>query len=183
LDRPAADAVGVAGPFGAERIEKELLVERFLDVELVAGESFTGDSTGGVFNAILHKEPTDVARLNTAVPAELERIIGKAMEKDRDLPYTTAAELRTDLKRLKRDSSSGKVRRDSGSIRTTSGMEAAVTNAPLVATGKVAELPQQSSSLFSRKWTVPFLLLLFVAAVFATGFFRGWFKTGLARTA
>jgi serine/threonine protein kinase/Tol biopolymer transport system component len=143
---------------------------------------FTGDSTGGVFDAILHKEPTDAVRLNTAVPGELERIIGKAMEKDRDLRYTTAVELRTDLRRLKRDSSSSKVPRDSGSIRTTSGTEAAVTNAKLAATANVAEIPQQSSRLFSRKWTASLILLLSVAGVFATGFFRRWYRSGLART-
>ena len=75
---------------------------------------FTGDSTGGVFDAILHKEPARVVKLNGGLPAELERIIDKAMEKDRELRYTTAAELRTDLKRLKRDTSSGKVARGSG---------------------------------------------------------------------
>jgi eukaryotic-like serine/threonine-protein kinase len=71
---------------------------------------FTGESTGAVFEAILHKEATEAARLNTGVPAELQRIIDKAMEKDRDLRYYTAGDLRGDLKRLKRDSSSGKVK-------------------------------------------------------------------------
>src|SRR5215469_7500062 len=65
---------------------------------------FTGDTSGGVFDAILHKEPTEAVRLNTAVPTELQRIIDKAMEKDRELRYLTAADLRADLKRLKRDS-------------------------------------------------------------------------------
>src|SRR5271170_2733135 len=69
---------------------------------------FVGESAGGVFDAILHKEPTEAVRLNAAVPVELERIIGKAMEKDRDLRYRTAQDLRTDLKRLRRDTSSGK---------------------------------------------------------------------------
>jgi serine/threonine protein kinase len=69
---------------------------------------FIGESAGGVFDAILHKQPTEVVRLNPAVPAELERIIGKAMEKDRDLRYCTAQDLRTDLKRLRRDTSSDK---------------------------------------------------------------------------
>jgi eukaryotic-like serine/threonine-protein kinase len=69
---------------------------------------FAGESAGGIFDAILHKEPTEAVRLNPAVPAELERIIGKAMEKDRELRYHTAQDLRTDLKRLRRDTSSGK---------------------------------------------------------------------------
>jgi eukaryotic-like serine/threonine-protein kinase len=69
---------------------------------------FAGESAGGVFDAILHKEPTEAVRLNPAIPAELERIIGKAMEKDRELRYRTAQDLRTDLKRLRRDTSSGK---------------------------------------------------------------------------
>jgi serine/threonine protein kinase len=77
---------------------------------------FRGDSTGAVFDAILHNEPTDAVRLNTAVPSELQRIIEKAIEKDRDLRYNTAAELRTDLKRFKRDTSSGKVPRRSGEM-------------------------------------------------------------------
>jgi Tol biopolymer transport system component/predicted Ser/Thr protein kinase len=77
---------------------------------------FVGESTGAVFDAILHKQPTEPVRLNTAVPAELQRIIEKAMEKDRELRYHTTGDLRADLKRLKRDTSSGKVARGSGEI-------------------------------------------------------------------
>ena len=82
---------------------------------------FTGESTGGVFDAILHKEPTEAVRLNTAIPAELGRIIDKALEKDRELRYNSAAELRTDLKRLKRDSSSGKVPKRITEVNASSG--------------------------------------------------------------
>jgi serine/threonine protein kinase/Tol biopolymer transport system component len=82
---------------------------------------FRGDSTGAVFDAILHREPTEAARLNTTVPGELERIIDKAMEKDRELRYNSAAELRGDLKRFKRDSGSGKVTRQSGEVSAVSG--------------------------------------------------------------
>jgi predicted Ser/Thr protein kinase len=77
---------------------------------------FAGESTGAVFDSILHKTPIEPVRLNTSLPAELQRIIDKALEKDRDLRYNSAAELRTDLKRLKRDTSSGKVRRGSGEV-------------------------------------------------------------------
>ncbi|MGB7727018.1 MAG: protein kinase [Candidatus Acidiferrum sp.] len=71
---------------------------------------FTGESTGAVFEAILHKEAREVMRLNTGLSAELQRIIDKAMEKDRDLRYQHASEMRADLKRLKRDTTSGKTR-------------------------------------------------------------------------
>jgi serine/threonine protein kinase len=69
---------------------------------------FQGETTGVIFESILTKAPTSVARLNPEIPAELERIINKALEKDRDLRYQNAAELRADLKRLKRDMESTK---------------------------------------------------------------------------
>jgi serine/threonine protein kinase len=71
---------------------------------------FTGESTGAVFEAILHSEAREAVRLNTGVPTELQRIIDKAMEKDRNLRYQHASEMRADFRRLKRDSSSGKLK-------------------------------------------------------------------------
>jgi eukaryotic-like serine/threonine-protein kinase len=67
---------------------------------------FRGESSAVIFKAILDAAPTAVVRLNPDVPADLERIIIKALEKDRNLRYQSAAEIRTDLQRLKRDTES-----------------------------------------------------------------------------
>ncbi len=64
---------------------------------------FPGDTSGSIFDAVLHKPPVALARLNSRVPADLERIINKALDKDPRLRYQHAAEMRADFQRLKRD--------------------------------------------------------------------------------
>jgi serine/threonine protein kinase/tetratricopeptide (TPR) repeat protein len=70
---------------------------------------FRGESSGAVFDAIMNRAPVAAVRLNPDVPAELERIIGKCLEKDRDLRYQHASEIRADLQRLRRDTDSSRV--------------------------------------------------------------------------
>ena len=78
--------------------------------EMATGsQPFKGDTAGAITDAILHQAPVAPVRLNSDVPAELEGIINKALEKDRDLRYQHASEVRADLQRLKLESDSGRI--------------------------------------------------------------------------
>src|ERR1700686_719392 len=77
--------------------------------EMATGQlPFRGDSTAMIFESILNRAPASAVRLNPEVPPRLEEIINKALEKDRNLRYQSAAEMRADLQRLKRDTDSGR---------------------------------------------------------------------------
>jgi serine/threonine protein kinase/TolB-like protein len=77
--------------------------------EMATGQpAFSGATTAAIHDAILNRAPASPVRLNPELPAKLEEIIGKALEKDRKLRYQTASDLRTDLQRLKRDTESGR---------------------------------------------------------------------------
>lgn len=105
---------------------------------------FRGDTTATVFDAILRRAPVAPIRLNPDLPSRLEDIINKALEKDRNLRYQHASEMRTDLQRLKRDTESVKVAivddddeelatpvpQASGRVKSTSGPQPAVSKAP-----------------------------------------------------
>ena len=95
--------------------------------EMATGQAaFNGNTSAVIFDAILNRTPAAPSSLNPNLPPKLEEIIGKSLEKDRDLRYQTAAELRGDLKRLKRDTDSGRA----GSGTTSSWAAGAAGAAP-----------------------------------------------------
>ena len=79
---------------------------------------FPGQTSAGVFDSILNKPPLPISRINPRVPDELERVINKSLEKDRDTRYQSAAELRADLKRVKRDTDSAKLSASNAQLRS-----------------------------------------------------------------
>jgi eukaryotic-like serine/threonine-protein kinase len=78
--------------------------------EMATGQhAFSGRTTGLIFDAILNREPVSPRKTKSQIPIELEQTISKALEKDRDVRYQHAADMRADLKRLKRDTESGRL--------------------------------------------------------------------------
>jgi TolA-binding protein len=85
--------------------------------EMATGrQTFTGHTTAVIFDGILNREPIPAGQLNPALPAELDRIISKALEKDRELRYQSASDLRADLQRLRREYVSGRQVASSGAM-------------------------------------------------------------------
>ena len=125
--------------------------------------AFRGESSAETFKAILDGTPTPAARLNPDAPAELERIVSKALEKDRNLRYQTAADLRSDLTRLKRDLDSGRASGVHASVTAESG---ARTSAAIPA----AQIPAASLSQ-SRKLLLVGLAVVIVGVVGAAVYF------------
>jgi serine/threonine protein kinase/tetratricopeptide (TPR) repeat protein len=151
-------AVGTVDYMSPEQVRAEVVDQRtdlfsfgLVLYEMATGRrAFAGDSPGTIFDAILHKAPTSAVRLNPDCPAELEHIINKALEKDRKVRYQSAAELCADLKRLKRDTESGRPS-PSSEVRAT-------------------QVPMAGRKLW--KALVPAALILVAAAIGGTLYFR-----------
>jgi eukaryotic-like serine/threonine-protein kinase len=129
--------------------------------EMAAGvPAFRGATSAVIFDGILHDTPTSLLQLNPKHPGEFERIVNKALEKDRSLRYQHASELRADLKRLQRDSDSGRVASSSApSLATVASGGATVSSG-----GAATESPLR------RLVTVGASAILIAAAV-AVGYF------------
>jgi eukaryotic-like serine/threonine-protein kinase len=146
---------------------------------------FRGESSAVIFREILDRAPVPAVRLNPDLPPKLEEIINKALEKDRELRYQHAADMRTDLKRLKRETDTGRSGAASSgamSVGSDSGSHAAVvpaipssgsTPAMVAASSSdTTQPPAATASGGSKLWRVPLpTAIVFIAALVAAGLY------------
>jgi serine/threonine protein kinase len=137
---------------------------------------FRGDTSGIIFEAVLNRAPASPTRLNPDVSAELERIINRALEKDRDLRYQHASETRAELQRLKRDTDSGRsihmqANADAVSSHPSahSGAQPATPSSPRSVAAAMP--PVDRSNPLTRHWKSLVAVSLIAAAVVGTGFY------------
>ncbi len=124
-------------------------------------QPFKGNTSAEIFEALLSKAPTAPIRLNPELPQELERIINKALEKDRDLRYQGAAEMRADLKRLKREMDSGRSAVSMPAVDISAGSTTQIVAGP-PSTEKIASVPVVRPG--RSKLLIPAAILVLLAA-------------------
>src|SRR5437016_5432383 len=111
-----------------------------------ANQPLPGATSGVIFDGILNRQPVEPLRLNPILPVELERILNKALEKDRTLRYQTASDLRADLQRQQRDSNSGKARAwQATSVATAAARQSEAPSPPLPGQSGSRKRPFRSS--------------------------------------
>jgi len=143
--------------------------------EMATGQqAFGGNTSAAVFGALLHEAPTPPLRLQPDLPPKLEEIITKALEKDRDLRYQVASEIRADLKRLKRDTSTG---RAVAAMSPSPPAQTAVGTPPLqrdLSASRIIGEPLPTRPTFWFPWAIAAALL---AMLSGAGWWLAWRNT------